>query len=67
MQLIAEMRPVELKTHKNPFSAGAPPLTPLGELRTLCIDSQSDGEGIGSGYPLLLTSPPQRDLGVFAA
>ena len=49
-----QIRFYKLKMHQNPFSAGALPRTPLGELTTL---PQTPIVGWGGGYPSLFPSP----------
>ena len=57
----------KLKMHQNPFSAGAPPRTPLGELTTL----PRAHSRLGRGYPLLIPLPARRlrrlELGAYGA
>ena len=43
----------KLRMHKNPFSAGAPPRTPLGELTTL----PQTPSRLGRGHPLPIPLP----------
>jgi len=49
-----QIRFYKLKMHQNPFSAGALPRTPLGELTTL---PQTPIVGWGGGYPLPIPLP----------
>ena len=46
----------KLRMHQNPFSAGAPPRTPLEELTTL----PRPLVGCGGGHRLPITPPPRR-------
>jgi len=48
---------LKLKMHHNPFSAGAPPRIPLGELTTDPL------EGWGGGYPLPARRLRRLELG----
>jgi len=48
----------KLRMHHNPFSAGAPPRYPLGELTTL----PRSPSRLGIGTPLRIRSPPPRRL-----
>jgi len=52
-----QIRLFKLKMHQNPFSAGAPPRTPLGELTTFPRPPSRLGRGIPP-----LHSPPRSTL-----
>ena len=69
-------RSVAFKIRQNPFSAGAPPRTPLGELTTLPQTPQSAGEGTplpipyptrhGSTFGARHASPPLKSSQIYA-
>ena len=65
-----QIRFSKLKMHQNPFSTGALPRTPPGELRPTTLP-QYPLVGWGGGYPLLIPLPARRlrrlELGAYGA